>query len=66
MRKTANHPVVQIRKTHLTISVVHGELEEGAVEADEADEGADGDEMGDVEPYFMRDSSGHGGRGQDA
>ena len=50
----------------MTISVVHGELEEGAVEADEADEGADGDEMGDVEPYFMRDSSGHGGRGQDA
>ena len=55
-----DHPVVEIDETHLSIPNVHAEMEEGAVEGDKTLENAIGDELGDVEPYFMGEGIGGG------
>ena len=53
-----DHPVVEVDKTHLFVPNVHAEMEEGAVEGDKTLENAIGDELGDVEPYFVGEGIG--------
>ena len=44
----------EIRKAYLSISVVHCEVEEDAVDGEHILEMEGGDELGDGEPYWWR------------
>ena len=51
-KESPQHAFVEIRKAYLSISVVHCEVEEDAVDGEHVLEREGGDELCDGEPYW--------------